>query len=51
MSSFDSLGLSAALLRGVAEAGYTTPTPIQSKVIPVVLEGRDVLGGAQTGTG
>ncbi len=51
MSSFDSLGLSAALLRGVAEAGYTEPTPIQSKVIPVVLEGRDVLGGAQTGTG
>jgi ATP-dependent RNA helicase RhlE len=51
MSSFDALGLSAALLRGVAEAGYTVPTPIQSKVIPVVLEGRDVLGGAQTGTG
>jgi len=51
MSSFDSLGLSAALLRGVAEQGYTTPTPIQAKVIPVVLEGRDVLGGAQTGTG
>jgi ATP-dependent RNA helicase RhlE len=51
MSSFDTLGLSAALLRGVAEAGYTVPTPIQSKVIPVVLEGRDVLGGAQTGTG
>ncbi len=51
MPSFDSLGLSAALLRGVAEAGYTEPTPIQSKVIPVVLEGRDVLGGAQTGTG
>jgi ATP-dependent RNA helicase RhlE len=51
MSSFESLGLSAALLRGVADAGYTQPTPIQSKVIPVVLEGRDVLGGAQTGTG
>jgi ATP-dependent RNA helicase RhlE len=51
MSSFDSLGLSAALLRGVAEAGYTEPTPIQAKVIPVVLQGRDVLGGAQTGTG
>ncbi len=51
MSSFDSLGLSAALLRGVAEQGYTEPTPIQARVIPVVLEGRDVLGGAQTGTG
>ena len=51
MSSFDSLGLSAALLRGVADQGYTKPTPIQAKVIPVVLEGRDVLGGAQTGTG
>jgi ATP-dependent RNA helicase RhlE len=51
MSSFDSLGLSAALLRGVAEQGYTTPTPIQARVIPVVLGGRDVLGGAQTGTG
>ena len=51
MSSFDSLGLSAALLRGVAEQGYTEPTPIQSRVIPVVLEGRDVLAGAQTGTG
>jgi ATP-dependent RNA helicase RhlE len=51
MSSFDSLGLSAALLRGVAEQGYTEPTPIQARVIPVVLEGRDVLAGAQTGTG
>jgi ATP-dependent RNA helicase RhlE len=49
--SFDSLGLSAALLRGVAEQGYTEPTPIQARVIPVVLEGRDVLAGAQTGTG
>ena len=37
--SFDSLGLSAALLRGVAEQGYTQPTPIQAEVIPVVLEG------------
>jgi ATP-dependent RNA helicase RhlE len=49
--SFDSLGLSAALLRGVAEQGYSEPTPIQARVIPVVLEGRDVLAGAQTGTG
>jgi len=51
MSSFDSLGLSAALLRAVAEQGYTEPTPIQARVIPIVLEGRDVLAGAQTGTG
>jgi ATP-dependent RNA helicase RhlE len=49
--SFDSLGLSAALLRAVSEQGYTAPTPIQSQVIPVVLEGRDVMAGAQTGTG
>jgi len=49
--SFDSLGLSAALLRAVAEQGYTEPTPIQRGVIPVVLAGRDVMGGAQTGTG
>ena len=37
MSSFDSLGLSAALLRGVSEQGYAEPTPIQARVIPVVL--------------
>src|SRR5688572_17462816 len=49
--SFDSLGLSPALLRAVQEHGYTQPTPIQGRVIPVVLEGRDVMAGAQTGTG
>jgi ATP-dependent RNA helicase RhlE len=49
--SFQSLGLSAALLRAVAEQGYSEPTPIQSRVIPVVLAGRDVMAGAQTGTG
>jgi len=49
--SFENLGLSADLLRAVAEAGYTTPTPIQEKAIPVVLSGRDVMGIAQTGTG
>jgi len=49
--SFESLGLSADLLRAIAEAGYTTPTPIQEKAIPVVLAGRDVMGIAQTGTG
>ncbi len=49
--SFDSLGLSAELLRAVADLGYTQPTPIQLKGIPAVLEGRDLLAAAQTGTG
>jgi ATP-dependent RNA helicase RhlE len=50
-ASFEALGLSPEILRAVAESGYTTPTPIQSQAIPVVLAGRDVMGGAQTGTG
>ena len=49
--SFDSLGLAAELVRAVTEHGYTSPTPIQAKAIPLILEGRDVLAGAQTGTG
>ena len=49
--SFESLGLSAELLRAVGEQGYTTPTPIQRQAIPVVLAGRDVMAAAQTGTG
>ena len=49
--SFESLGLSAPVLQAVADKGYTTPTPIQEKAIPIVLMGRDVLGCAQTGTG
>jgi ATP-dependent RNA helicase RhlE len=49
--SFDSLGLSDALLKAVADQGYTTPTPIQVKAIPPILSGKDVLAGAQTGTG
>ena len=49
--SFDSLGLLPELLRAVREQGYETPTPVQSKAIPVVLSGRDLLAGAQTGTG
>jgi ATP-dependent RNA helicase RhlE len=49
--SFDSLGLKPELLRAVAEKGYTEPTPIQREAIPAVLAGRDVLAGAQTGTG
>jgi ATP-dependent RNA helicase RhlE len=50
-SGFDALGLGAALLRAVADKGYSTPTPIQAQAIPPVLAGRDVLGCAQTGTG
>ena len=49
--SFSSLGLSAELLRAVSEQGYTTPTPVQSQAIPVVLQGGDLMAGAQTGTG
>ena len=49
--TFDSLGLSADLVRMVAEEGYETPTPVQAAAIPLVLEGRDVLAAAQTGTG
>src|SRR3954463_15733969 len=49
--SFDSLGLNPELLRAVADKGYTEPTPIQREAIPAVLAGRDVLAGAQTGTG
>ena len=49
--SFSALGLRAELLRAVGEQGYTQPTPIQAKAIPAVMAGRDVLGGAQTGTG
>jgi len=48
---FDELGLQAELLRAVSAEGYTTPTPVQARTIPVVLERRDVLAGAQTGTG
>ncbi|MBM4408060.1 MAG: DEAD/DEAH box helicase [Chloroflexi bacterium] len=49
--SFDTLGLQPELLRAVAEQGYTEPTPVQVQAIPHVLAGRDVLAGAQTGTG
>jgi ATP-dependent RNA helicase RhlE len=48
---FANLGLSAELVRAVAEHGYTTPTPIQTQAIPAVLGGGDLLAGAQTGTG
>jgi ATP-dependent RNA helicase RhlE len=49
--SFESLGLRTELLRAVSEKGYSEPTPIQTQAIPPVLEGRDLMGGAQTGTG
>jgi ATP-dependent RNA helicase RhlE len=49
--SFDTLGLSKPLLQALKEQGYKNPTPIQKKAIPVILEGKDILAGAQTGTG
>src|SRR5512143_352776 len=51
MTEFSELGLSSATLQAVADAGYHTATPIQAEAIPVALQGRDVLGIAQTGTG
>ncbi|RLA50509.1 MAG: RNA helicase, partial [Gammaproteobacteria bacterium] len=49
--SFESLGLRAELLRAVSENGYSVPTPIQQQAIPLILDGQDLMGGAQTGTG
>src|SRR5579871_4540058 len=49
--SFSALGLSEKILEGVKAMGYTDPTPIQLRAIPLVLAGRDVIGSAQTGTG
>ena len=49
--TFESLGLSKPILKAIAEKGYTEPSPIQGKAIPVVLEEKDVLASAQTGTG
>ncbi|MBL8482015.1 MAG: DEAD/DEAH box helicase, partial [Rhodocyclaceae bacterium] len=49
--NFSDLDLLPELLQAVADSGYTEPTPIQRQAIPVVLAGRDVMGGAQTGTG
>ena len=51
MKTFNALGLSEDILRGVVAAGYTTPTPIQESAIPVICAGRDLIGCAQTGTG
>ena len=49
--SFDNLGLSPILKHNLHELGYRVPTPVQAKAIPLALDGRDVLGSAQTGTG
>ena len=49
--SFNNLGLKAELVRAVSDKGYSTPTPIQTQAIPLILEGRDLMGSAQTGTG
>jgi ATP-dependent RNA helicase RhlE len=49
--SFDHLGLHSDLIRGIAAMGFVRPTPIQEKTIPVILDGKDVIGGSQTGTG
>jgi ATP-dependent RNA helicase RhlE len=51
MTSFQTLGLSDSIQRAITDTGYETPTPIQAQAIPHLLEGRDVLGCAQTGTG
>ena len=50
-TKFSDLGISAEILRAVEEMGYTQPSEIQTQAIPFVLEGRDVIGQAQTGTG
>ena len=49
--NFADLGLIPELLKAVADTGYTEPTPIQAQAIPIILQGKDVMGGAQTGTG
>ena len=50
-NTFEALGLDTRILQALTEEGYTAPTPIQAQSIPFVLEGRDLLGIAQTGTG
>lgn len=49
--SFNDLGLAPELLKAITDSGYTQPTPIQTQAIPLVLAGKDIMGGAQTGTG
>jgi len=48
---FETLGLNATILEAIEKSGYTTPTPIQEQAIPVILQGKDVIGASQTGTG
>ena len=50
-TSFDSFGFAPSVLKGVRDAGYTTPTPVQAATLPHGLKGIDVVGVAQTGTG
>ncbi|NYT43613.1 DEAD/DEAH box helicase [Alcaligenaceae bacterium] len=50
-ATFTDFGLHPSILQAVAETGYTTPTPIQAEAMPLVMDGRDVMGAAQTGTG
>ena len=49
--TFEQLGLSPEILRAIEDQGYTDPTPIQAQAIPSILDGKDIMGGAQTGTG
>ena len=51
MMNFKDLGLSPKILQAIEEKGYEEPTPVQEKSIPAILEGRDLVGSAQTGTG
>ncbi|NQV43510.1 MAG: DEAD/DEAH box helicase, partial [Rhodospirillales bacterium] len=51
MTDFEGLNLAQPLLRAIAEEGYTSPTPIQAQSIPALLDGHDLMGIAQTGTG
>ena len=50
-SNFESLGLIPEILKAIDDKGYKTPSPIQSKAIPIVLQGKDLMAAAQTGTG
>ena len=49
--SFEKLGLISPLMQAITELGYVKPTPVQQKTIPLILEGKDVMATAQTGTG
>ena len=51
ISCFEELGLPDSILSAIQDAGYQSPTPIQAATIPILLQGRDVVGQAQTGTG